>query len=294
MLAPKRHRVALLLVGEPDGAAELRRHLVVAGRVREVEEVYLAPDAARRGSDPLGVREALAGTAADAAIVVATSRWGARRLLPAPVVDGVPVGIVQEGHGPVCEVDPPDPSAPWVVAAMAKNDFLEPTAHWARSLRFGGRDAVDLRADRARRSDLVEALASGPGVVLYAGHGRTIGWSGYQGLRRRHLEPGRAAGLVVAFACDTLKRARSRVPFGSQVVGAGLARAYLGAVGSVRTADVSDLAEVVVFLLAHERPRTVAELMLEVEHTVADLPAARRAWAQFRLVGDPTTPLGAA
>lgn len=194
---------------------------------------------------------------------------------------------------------------------MAKDAFLAPSEPWTAALVAGGRHAVDLRADRARRDDLVAAMRQGPGVLLYAGQGRAQGWSGYQAVRWRHLDPAaadrrsggrrrpaapapRAVGLVTAFACDTLTRSRSRVPFGSQLVAAGLVRAYLGAPYAIRTDEAAELADVVVDLLAVTRPPTVCHLVGAVDRAVRDRPGARRAWTAFRLLGDPTTPLDTA
>ncbi len=232
---------------------------------------------------------------AEAVLLVAPRSRGARGLVRGPVVGGRPVAIVQVDDVddlPVTSLDP-DPVAPWVVAAMAKNVFLGPTEQWAARL-AAGHATVDLRADRARRTDLVDALQAGPGVVLYAGHGSPRGWAGYQSMRIGHLEPadavaGRPAGLVMAFACQTLARPRGRWPFGAQLVERGLVRSYLAPAMSVFTADAEDLADLVVDLLAQRRVHTVTQLMVEVERAVVDRPAARRAWATFRLVGDPTT-----
>jgi len=248
--------------------------------------------------DPFGLRERVPEAEGDVVVLVAGRRWGARRVVPAPVLDGRPIALVQAdtpGQLPRCQAQP-SARVPWVVAAMAKDDFLAPTAHWARTLKAGGRPAVDLRADRARRDDLLRALAAGPGIVLYAGHGRTRGWSGYQGIRWHHMEADRpgavGAGLVIAFACDTLKRSRSRFPFGSRLVESGLAGGYLGAAGSVRTRDAEALAEVVIALLARGTHETGAHLMAQLDAELRDGPAAsRRAWAQFRFVGDPCVPL---
>ena len=281
------------------GPAERLAHRL-AGRsgVTAVERRVLRR-ARRRGGDPFGLRERVPTWACDAVLVVAGPRWGARRLLPGPSVAGRAVSLVQVGGDGEIAVPRPVPSAgaPWVVAAMAKDDFLRPTADWARTLTAGGHPAVDLRADRARREDLVAALQAGPGIVLYAGHGRTRGWSGYQGIRWRHLASampsGGGAELVIAFACDTLKRSRGRVPFGSRVVAAGVAGAYLGAAASVRTRDAEALAEVVVPLLARGTHATPAHLVSAVDRALErEGPEARRAWAAFRLVGDPTGPLG--
>ncbi len=277
--------------------AGLLRRLAPAGTPHSVGTRRL-PGPAARGVDPHRLRERLQGIPADAFVLVGGARWGARRLVPAPVVDGRPVAIAQPGEwGPGSRAPgAPDPDAPWLVTAMAKDAFLEPTEGWAPRLAAGGRKVSDLRADRARRSDLMEALRKGPAVVLYAGHGRSRGWGGYQTVRWHHLEAGVAGtgpsvGVVIAFACDTLARTRNRVPFGSRMVASGIARAYLAPAGSVRTADAEALAQVVVELLAGERPPTLTHLMRAIHHAVSTEADARRAWRRFRLVGDPTVSL---
>jgi len=297
-------RLAVAALGNDPGtgraAWELSRRLGARSGVAPVVPVEMFPrDGPRR--DPFGVRCRVARLDAEAVVVVAPTRWGPRRVVPAAVVGGRPVGLVQaDGPGDLPPERPVAASAaaPWLVTAMGKDVFLEPTEHWAETLNSAGRRARDLRADRARRDDLVAALRSGPGVVLYAGHGRTRGWSGYQGLRWRHLRPegdtARPAGVMVAFACDTLKRSRSRVAFGSRLVASGVARAYLGAVGSIRTADAEVLSELVVRHLAWGAIPTVAELVRSVGEAVADEPSARAAWRSFRLLGDPSTRLTAA
>lgn len=251
-------------------------------------------------------------------VLVAPRVRGPRRCTPAVVVGDNPVGIVLADHHDhvMPEVAAPDPEAPWVVAAMGKDVFLEATETWQARLVAGGRRAIDLRADRARRSDLLAGLAAGPRVVLYAGHGRARGWAGYQALRWHHFgrsaptsggariahpatdgEPSgsdddvsvRACGLVVAFACGTLSRPRGTWPFGAQLVAAGRARAYLAPASRVVTARARALGDIVVDLLATTRPATAGEFVMAIEAAVADQPAAARAWATFRLVGDPTT-----
>ena len=267
--------------------------------------------------DPYGLTHLLPNLGVEAAVLVAPRRRGSRRLLPGPVVAGVPVGIVQADR---CGSLPslsgcPDPTAPWVVAAMAKDVFLRASDDWAMRL-VAVHHAIDLRADRARRDDLLEGLAAGPGVVLYAGHGSPRGWAGYQALRIEHVmnsrlseggREGAPAGVVVAFACKTLARHRGRWPFGSSLVEAGAARAYLAPATTVFTTDAERLAEIVVELLVELRvkldplanrdgdgstgPLRVCDLMCLIEHRTMQDAAARRAWATFRLIGDPLTPL---
>lgn len=250
-------------------------------------------------ADPYGLAQLLLDADVDAAVLVVPRRRGSRRLLPGPVVAGVPVGVLQAddcGRLPSAS-GRPDPTARWVVAAMAKNVFLRPSDDWATRLAVV-HPVSDLRADRARRDDLLDGLAAGPGVVLYAGHGSPRGWAGYQALRIEHVNDAQcssaaAAGLVVAFACKTLARHRARWPFGSSLVETGAARAYLAPATTVFTADAERLADIVVDLLVDlgSSPARVCDLMRLIEGAVQRDAAARRAWATFRLIGDPLTPL---
>lgn len=295
-------RLVLFVGGTAKGAEgvgrRLARDLSASPRVADLSlEVLRSADGSVR--DPWRLRDRLRGTERGGAVLVAPRRWGPRRLVPAPAVHGRPVTIVQaDDPDELPSARPgPDASAPWVVAAMAKDVFLRPTDSWAPILASEGRKVRDLRADRARRSDLIRALRAGPPVVLYAGHGRTRGWGGYQALRGDDLAAwpgtpkGRPVGVVLAFACDTLKRSRSRVPFGSRLVRSGRARAYVGAVGSIGTRDASELAELVVRLLAEEDHPTLLHLIRAVDRAVEDRPRPARAWRSFRCLGDLTTPL---
>lgn len=290
--------------------------LAVAKRLATGGDVVrVQPTADRRDPYRLAAR---AGRRPGDMVLVAPRVRGPRRCTPAAVVGASPVGIVLADHHDhvMPEVAAPDPEAPWVVAAMGKDVFLAATEPWQARLVAGGRRAIDLRADRARRSDLLAGLAAGPRLVLYAGHGRARGWAGYQALRWHHFgrtvptsgtgratDPVtdgdasdsdgatsvRACGLVMAFACGTLSRPRGIWPFGAQLVAAGRARAYLAPASRVVTAQARQLGDIVVDLLATTRPATAGALVTAIEKAVEDQPAAAGAWATFRLVGDPTT-----
>lgn len=303
--------VQVVVDGTPDAGAGDRIAAATALHERWFRGGRIEVVCAQGGRrDPYGLGDAHDVEADDrsqAVVLVGPRRRGARGSVPGPVVGGRPVALVQADT--TADLPPrlsdPDPGAPWVVAAMAKNVFLAPTEQWAQRLADGGRTVVDVRADRARRSDLIEALAAGPSVVLYAGHGRPRGWAGYQALRIHHLlgsreDDGaalgetRAIGLVVAFACDTLSRSRNQWPFGARLVDTGRVRAYLAPASKVVTAEAEVLADIVVQLLAAERPATVAALMAMIDRCVAGDRVASRAWRTFRLVGDPSTELSRA
>lgn len=272
----------------------------VAQAVSSASSVQVLAGADGPRNDPYRLAGRMATVNADAVVLVAPRRRGPRRLSPGPVVGGRAVALVQADRPTdlARELPNPDPAAPWVIAAMAKNVFLDATDDWADRLHAGGHNVVDLRADRARREDLVDGLRAGPRVVLYAGHGRPRGWAGYQALRFHHLTPGddtdegsasRAVGLVTAFACDTLGRAHNQWPFGVRLVEAGLVRAYLGPASAVLTADATALATIVIDLLANDHPSTVTELVTAIDVATGANTSARRAWQTFRLVGAPDT-----
>lgn len=302
-----------------DRSERVTAALELAGALGGLTAVQVLARANGPRHDPYRLSDRLPTMDADAVVVVAPRRRGPRRIAPGPAVSGLPVAIVQADRSSDLPraLAPPDLNAPWVVAAMAKNVFLDATEHWTDTLASGGRHVVDLRADRASRDDLVTGLRAGPRVVLYAGHGRARGWAGYQALRLHHLSPGpgddvgassanradsdqqvghgppsRAAGLVMAFACGTLGRSRGRWPFGAGLVDAGLVRSYLGPASSVRTSEAQALADIAVALLAECRPSTVADLVTAVDRATMDVHPARRAWRTFRLVGRPDTLIG--
>lgn len=295
---PAALRVAVLAPDDHDGsaaaAAEVAHRLVRTRKVGPLEVRLLSRGG--HAADPYGLRQSIEAAPTDVVVFVAPRRWGPRRLVAGPVMGGRVVAIVQADSPADLPAGSttPDPAAPWVVAAMAKDVFLDTSAHWAGALTGSGRRVLDARADRARRDDLLAAIGAGPGLVLYAGHGRNRGWGGYQAIRWRHLEAdgaARPAGLVIAFACDTLKRTRGRVPFGSRMVSADVAKCYLGAAGPIRTEDAKELSNLVVDLLATHRFPSAAHLVTAIDRAVVPRPTAARSWRQFRLLGDPMTPI---
>lgn len=276
--------------------AELRTRSTLSKEYLQINVIDSGkPDHSK--SDPFYLQTLVKKNEADAFVLVVSNRWGARRLLPNPVVNGCPVAIVQASYTTDAEKRQgnPDPDAPWVVAAMAKDIFLKPTDQWANDLVDSGRKVLDLRADRARRDDLLQALVKGPQIVLYAGHGRNRGWAGYQALRLAHFDRQEknsstsAIGLVIAFACDTLTRTRNRTPFGSELVQKGIVRSYLGAADIIQTTDAEALSKIFIWVLIHLKPSTVFELMKVVDKLVEEDSSAAAAWRKFRLIGDLTT-----
>lgn len=290
--ARRRRRLAVVAPG--DLATETAALLAREGdaEVRVVERP--APDGPR--GDPFRLRELLRGVTVDAAVLVAPSRRGPRNLTPGPTVHGAPVAIVlADRTDDVRALAAPAPATGVdrvAVCAMAKDRYLDRAGAWIKTLSSLDGDVLDLRADRVDRSGMCEALAGGPALVVYVGHGRARGWAGYQALRWGHVAapPLRAAaGLVLAVSCGTLARTRNVTPFGVRWVASGRARAYLGACRPVAADAALALADRLVSRLARGADADVASFVAGVTAELADVdaPSERRAWAAFRLIGRP-------
>lgn len=264
------------------------------------------------------------GRRVDRVLLVAPRRRGLAGTTPGPLLDvgdrWLPVGVLPadrpeqlqtwwaaargRGAGGV------DDQAPRpVVAAMGIDRFLAPAHRWLDELATAGLDPVDRRASCTRREELAEVLATGPDLVLYLGHGHHLGWSGYQGLRWHHLPPQQQpAGTVIALACATLAQPGGQRGFGSRLVTAGRAVAYLGAARPVGTTDLVALGDALVRCLVAgvtgQVPpvRTLGDLVASLPTVLTgDGPAAvspgevvrvARALRGLRIVGDPAAPLG--
>lgn len=134
------------------------------------------------------------------------------------------------------------------------------------------------------RPDLVAGLRRGPALAVYVGHGRSIGWVGYAGLRAHHFPaaPGAPVGAVVSLACRTASRQRTGLSFTEALVVRGVAASAVGATGpTLHTANARWALRVAD---GASRAATVGEL-------VAAAAAADPHADFYRIVGDPTAPL---
>ena len=137
------------------------------------------------------------------------------------------------------------------------------------------------------RDDLAGALALGPALAVYVGHGRPSGWVGYAGTRAHHLGADVTAGwqpsaVILSLTCRTASRYRTGLSFAEAIA---LRGATAAAVGAVRT--TSHLANARWALRLTRAAGSAA--------TVGDLVAAVAPYdpaaATYRLIGDPTAPL---
>ncbi|WP_156044173.1 C25 family cysteine peptidase [Cellulomonas sp. HZM] len=278
--------------------------------------VLVAPSAARAPLAPLaacwsvehvvadeppaaGELSALA-RGADAVLVVGSARRAPRTAVPGPVVAdgerGVPVGWVPmrssaglatfaEGAAQVHARAGTGRTVAVLGQRLARYDDLAGRIERA-VLPGSGVDVRRWTSYDVVRDDLVDRLGHGPALAVYVGHGRSIGWVGYAGLRAHHFgrpgRPARPVGAVVSLACRTASRQRTGLSFSEALVLRGVTAASVGAVGpTLHTANSRWALRVAT---GAARATTVGALVAEV--AAAD-PFADR----YRLVGDPTAPL---
>jgi hypothetical protein len=291
----------VILVLAPQGFARVLGEAVWPG-VRVVH--HSLPPTANRRSDVYGVEKALRSGelgSPEAVVIVAPRNRSPRTAAPPAVVGDTVVALLQANRPADLErwlqaripLSTPEPTA--AVCSMGKQLFMEVGGRWLSGLAGGGRPVLDRRARRVSRQELCVSLALGPGIVVYAGHGRGRGWSGYQALRWPHIEETpitRPCGLVIALACDTLTRTRGRVAFGSRFVSSGRVGSYVGWSGTLHIEPGLVIADRFCEALSTERPLTPAEVLRAVARETTD-PAERRELRRIRLLGDPFTPLWA-
>ena len=152
----------------------------------------------------------------------------------------------------------------------------------AREDRSGGLSPIRWTAYEVDRDELVRRLGRGPGLAVYVGHGRPIGWVGYAGLRAHHLVPGEPAGAVLSLTCKTASRRRTGLSFAEAIPVRGIAAAAVGAVGP--TSHPANARWALRITRAAADAGTVGDLLVAVTRND---PAA----TAYRLLGDPTAPL---
>jgi hypothetical protein len=132
------------------------------------------------------------------------------------------------------------------------------------------------------RGEVALRLGRGPGLAVYVGHGRPVGWVGYAGLRAHHLEPYEPVGALVSLTCRTASRRRTGLSFAEALPLRGVAAATLGAVGpTLHTANAR-------WALRLTRAASTASTIGDLVAAVAPHDPAASA---YRLIGDPTAPL---
>jgi len=269
----------------------------------------------RTGSDPFSVgciTRDLA-EAADAVLLVAPKRMGARRASPASVVNGMPIGLLfadshmdltrwvealaRQNHG----------ASVWAVLAMRTQDYLSRARQLCCELRkscaYGLPPVRSWLSDEVTPWDLADRLAIGPRLVIYLGHATPSSLSGYLGLEwdsvavKPMVAP---CGTVVCLACNTLHGGGASSPIGRMWVHEGRAGAFWGAVGPTSTVGNALLTSLLSRILRGGKvggrvpatstglPRTIGEVLTELAEVVVESgEPAVSTFARYRLVGDP-------
>jgi hypothetical protein len=239
--------------------------------------------------------------ACDGLIVVSPKGTSPRWALPAPVVEGLPVGLV-------C-ADGPEDLVVWLAAVSAhqprvravlateRDSYLTLGQRFARWLSRHHDGVEEWMADTVDRLDLCTRLATGPRLAVYLGHGRPTGFCGYLGVRWTHLDAvtdAKPAGVVLAFACDTLRQTNRAPPFGMRWVSAGRSATYVGSVTAVLVRAQARLVHLAGDVLGEGPVPHVGELLSRMDarlrHASAD-PHVLGAFQTLRIAGNPLHPL---
>ena len=268
---------------------------------RRPESDSASPTTSRRDDpyDLTRIAERMRGKA-DGILLVAPRRRSPRRVAPSSVVGDLPVGLLFSDRPldltPWIRALQDDRKGPptWAVLSMNRKDYLwrgRLFAHWLRGTKRSG--VKTWLGDATTRYELCEHLAQGPRLVVYFGHGRARGLSGYFGLRWHHVsDTAQAApiGTFFCFACNTLKHERGQPPFGRRLVMEGRAVAYFGSVDAVSTGANSSLAQVFgsVFKLGQaDNIGTLLKLVRRQIHADSSYKSALEAFQTYRVIGNP-------
>lgn len=240
-----------------------------------------------------------------AAIVVMPLTLKPEEILLHPVIDGTSVGIyyyqtIEEARNYIeqSENSAIAKTGNRAVLSMWKDPFLDVGEGFYQSMRRGEKkdhqNAYKWFSDEVSRDDLVAKLSTTSlDLVMYVGHGRSRGWSGYRGVRWHHIEatalPLKPIGALVALTCDNLKFEKDRVPFGVQWIMSGRAQAFLGAICEVRIEPMIRLCSLIEDLLEENILGTIGDLMIALNFQISEIEDVEMShcWQAFRLIGDP-------
>jgi len=141
-------------------------------------------------------------------------------------------------------------------------------------------------ADRLVPEDMLAGLTSGLGAAIYVGHGRPCGWVGYYGLRAHHFDDfaGEPVGAILSLCCLTASRRRVGLSFAEALPLRGVCGAVLAAVSNTRHTDNTRWA-----VRLSSAMLAGASDLGELVHEA--LPPGSPLAADYRIIGDPLTPL---
>jgi len=256
---------------------------------------------------------------ADALLVIAPRRSTPRSVVGAPVVRGLPIGMVFADR--VGDLDAwsatlrmtrarRDEPELWVVLAEWEERYLRRARRQARAIRAANAPSdvvivADARGIKRRVRtwlacdlngvDLLRRLDAGAHWVGYHGHANPQGLSGYFGVTARHLierADARPIGAFFCWACRSLQREPRQAPFGVELVRHGRVASFLGSIASIPTEPNDRLSALADSILART-PATVSAFIRELDAAVSARRDREldRVWRSYRLVGNPLEPL---
>ncbi|MCC6287467.1 MAG: hypothetical protein IT249_06250 [Chitinophagaceae bacterium] len=140
--------------------------------------------------------------------------------------------------------------------------------------------------DIITREDVVHALGSGLGMGIYFGHGRSVGWVGYYGMRSHHFESfeGNPLGCMLSLCCKTASRKRTGLSYAESLPLMGVSAAAFGAVRETRHTDNMKWA-IRICTAINEGIDNLGDLLIHAE------PPNIEAVEHYRIIGDPFAPL---
>lgn len=146
-------------------------------------------------------------------------------------------------------------------------------------------------ADKISREKLITRLFNERiGSVVYIGHGRSRGWTGYMGIRWKHLsnqECKTPIDTIFSMTCDTLKKEHD-IPFGINWVLSRKARAFFGSTEAVKIEPLTRICEIMTEALNSDAIR-VRDYLIIIDEAVRSNEDAEviDCWNSFRLIGNP-------
>ncbi len=224
-------------------------------------------------------------------------------ITPAPVVNGVLVCIYYYAETTelplIVEKMKHNPSekekrrlvllSPWEdLFTKLSNRFYNATHKKCKSADMS---VVKWYAEKISRENLITKLFKERiGSVVYIGHGRSRGWTGYMGIRWKHIaeqECHTPIDTIFSMTCDTLKKERD-VPFGVNWVLSGKARAFFGSIEAVKIDSLTRICEIMTERLDSDSIK-VRDFLLDVDQTIKSTndQSVIDCWNTFRLIGNP-------
>lgn len=138
-------------------------------------------------------------------------------------------------------------------------------------------------SNRLGREELVDGLTCGAGSAFYFGHARPKGWSGYHGIRLRHLHsaPNHPVGAILSLTCDLANRHHVGESFAEGLVTRGICGASVAAICATRNIDNLEWATGLSKTLANTPIRHLSQWLTQTEVSHSGI------YSPYRLIGDP-------